>query len=326
MPFISTNSFVGLGIEGTRGTASSNIKWLPVTTPQVTPMQTFLRDEAFRGSPTTVYGQVAGVRHDEYDAKFYLYSDTFPLLMKALLGTETKTGSSAPYSHKMQLLNDATTGSQPPSVTIQDFDGQQAFQMLAGQMSELRLAFGAEAAVEATTKFMANPFTTISTPSGTSFGTNTFVPGWDLTMSIAGTSFGVVVDGEINLVRNTAPIFTAGQQAPYRNFAGPLEVSGRVKTVVEATSPFLITQGSGPSQLALLQSTQAVVFTLTDPATTYTHTFTMSQVQFHDAKRDRSKSFVEVDVQFTAQANTTDAATGYSPIQYTGQNAVSSTY
>lgn len=320
MPYISANSFVKVGIEATTGTLSSNLKTIPVSSPQVTPMQTFLRDEAFRGSPTTVYSQVAGVRHDEYDAKFYVYPDTFPLLAYAVLGKDTVTGATT-KTHTLQLLNDATTGSQPPSISIQDFDGQQAFQMLDAQATDLKLTFGAEAAVEATTKFIAMPWTEIATPGSLSIGSNTFVPGWNCAITLGGSSSAVLVDGEINLNRSSVPIFTAGTQAPYKTFAGPLTVDGRLRFVVESTDPILL---SSNGKWALVQSPQAVVLTFTEPASTYTTAITMTSVQFHDAKRDRGKAYVEVDAQFTALANTTDAASGYAPIKIVSTNAVTS--
>lgn len=320
MPYTSVNSFVQLGIEGTSGTLSSNLKTIPVSSPQVTPMQTFLRDEAFRGSPAKVYSQVAGVRHDEYDAKFYVFPDTFPLLAYSILGVDTVTGTT-PKVHTVKLKNDATTGSQPPSVSIIDFDGQQAFQMLDAQATDLKLNFGAEAAVEATTKFIAQPWSEVGTPGSLSIGSNTFVPGWDCALSIGGTSSAVLVDGEVNITRSAEAIFTAGQQNPYKTWAGPIDVTGRLKFVVESTDPLLL---AANGSIALTQNTKAVVLTFTEPVTTYTTAITMSQVQFHDAKRTRDKAYVEVDASFTAQANTTDAASGYSPIKIVSQNTVSS--
>ena len=318
MPYTSVNSFVQIGIEGTAGTLSSVLKTIPVSSPQVTPMQTFLRDEAFRGSPATVYNQVAGVRHDEYEAKFYLFPDTFPLIAYAALGTDTVTGTT-PKVHTVTLKNDATTGSQPPSVSIIDFDGQQAFQMLDAQATDLKLTFGAEAAIEATTKFVAQPWTQVSTPSSLTIGSNTFVPGWDVALTIGGSSSGVLVDGEVNLTRSAVPIFTAGQQNPYRTWAGPIEVTGRLKFVVESTDPILLTANG---KYALTQSPQPVVLTFTEPTTTYTTVVTMTSVQFHDAKRTRDKAYVEVEANFTANANTTDAASGFSPIKIVAQNLV----
>lgn len=328
MPFMSVNSFVGLGIEGTRGTASSNIKFVPVTTPQLTPQQMWLRDEAYRGSAVAVYDNVAGVRHDEYDFKGYLFADTFPLLAKAALGYEAVTGSS-PYTHTASLKNDQS-GSQPPSVTIQDFDGANPFQLTAAQLGDLKLTFGAEAAVEYEAKFMGNPFTLISAPSP-SFSTETFVPGWDVTATIGGTSYTTVVDGEVNITRATAPIFTAqGSQAPYRNFAGPIDITGRLRFVVEANDPIIGTGSFAGSGLALTDSPQAVVLTFTDPVSTHTVTVQMSKVQFKNPKRDRGKAYVEVEAEFDALANTTDAVSaaggGYAPVKITAVNAVSAAY
>ena len=54
--------------------------------------------------------------------------------------------------------------------------------------------------------------------------------------------------------------------------------------------------------------------------------FTMSKVQYQDVKRQRGKAFVEVEVNFTASANATDAASGYSPIATVTTNNISTAY
>ena len=321
--FMTANSFLGLGIEATRGTAAATPTFIPITAPQVTPMQVFLRDEALRGSPTTVYDQVAGVRHDEYDVKGYVYGDSFPILLRAILGgADTKAGTGPTYTHGIKLLNDNTTGSQPPSVTIKDFDGATAFQMTGAQMSELALTFGAEAAAEWSAKFVGNPYTQIATPSA-SFTTASFVPGWNITTSIGGSSLAYIAEGEIRLNRNAAPIFTQGTQAPRVNFAGPLEVTGRLLAVVESTSDIFSNATNG---YALFDGPQATVITLTDPVSSNSVAFTMTKAQFSDVKRQRGKSYVEVEVNFTANANATDASSGYSPIATVTTNNISTAY
>jgi len=321
--FMTANSFLGLGIENTRNTAAASPTFIPITAPQVTPMQVFLRDEALRGSPTTVYDQVAGVRHDEYDVKGYVYGDSFPILLRAILGgADTKSGTGPTYTHAIKLLNDNTTGSQPPSVTIKDFDGATAFQMTGAQMSELALTFGAEAAAEWSAKFIGNLYTQIATPSA-SFSTASFVPGWNITTSIAGSSLAYIAEGEIRLNRNAAPIFTQGTQAPRVNFAGPLEVTGRLLAVVESTSDIFSNATNG---YALFDGPQATVITLTDPVSSNSVAFTMTKAQFSDVKRQRGKSYVEVEVNFTANANATDASSGYSPIATVTTNNISTAY
>jgi len=298
----------------------------------VTPMQTFLRDEALRGSPVMVYDQVQGVRHDEYDAKFYLFADTFPNLVKSILGgTDTVTGA-GPYTHNIKLLNNASIGSQPQSYSIMDFDGANYFTLLGAQADQLEISFGAEAAAESTVKFFTNPYTSGTSAtapfSSPSLSTVHMIPAWDTTITVAGTTYTYIQDGTLTLARKTAPIFTMGAQAPYQNFAGPIEVTGKFTAVVNSlTDPW--STGSGAT--ALTRSPQALVITFTDPndssgGTQYSVSFTMTSTQFHNVKRTRGKAYTEVEVEFTANADATDATTGYSPIQANIVNATSTAY
>ena len=332
--YLVANSYLGIMPEVTRGTLNSGGTpvYIPVTAPQVTPMQTFLRDEALRGSPVMVYDQVQGVRHDEYDAKFYLFADTFPNLVKAILGgTDTVTGA-GPYTHNIKLLNNASIGSQPQSYSIMDFDGANYFTLLGAQADQLEISFGAEAAAESTVKFFTNPYTSGTSAtapfSSPSLSTVHMIPAWDTTITVAGTTYTYIQDGTLTLARKTAPIFTMGAQAPYQNFAGPIEVTGKFTAVVNSlTDPW--STGSGAT--ALTRSPQALVITFTDPndsisATQYSVSFTMTQAQFQNVKRTRGKAYTEVEVEFTANADATDATTGYSPIQANIVNATSTPY
>ena len=332
--YLVANSYLGIMPEATRGTLNSGGTpvYIPVTAPQVTPMQTFLRDEALRGSPVMVYDQVQGVRHDEYDAKFYLFADTFPNLVKAVLGgTDTVTGA-GPYTHNIKLLNNASTGSQPQSYSIMDFDGANFFTLLGAQADQLEISFGAEAAAEATVKFFTNPYTSgtsaTSPFSAPSLSTVHMIPAWDTVISVAGTPYTYISDGTLTIARKTAPIFTMGAQAPYQNFAGPIEVSGKFTAVVNSQSdPW----STGTGATALTRSPQALVITFTDPndssgGTQFSVSFTMTQAQFQNVKRTRGKAYTEVEVEFTANADATDATTGYSPIQANIINATAAPY
>ena len=332
--YLVANSYLGIMPEATRGTLNSGGTpvYIPVTAPQVTPMQTFLRDEALRGSPVMVYDQVQGVRHDEYDAKFYLFADTFPNLVKAVLGgTDTVTGA-GPYTHNIKLLNNPSIGSQPQSYSIMDFDGANFFTLLGAQADQLEISFGAEAAAEATVKFFTNPYTSgtsaTSPFSAPSLSTVHMIPAWDTTILVGGTPYSYISDGTLTLARKTAPIFTMGAQAPYQNFAGPIEVTGKFTAVVNSQSdPW----STGTGATALTRSPQALVITFTDPndssgGTQFSVSFTMTQAQFQNVKRTRGKAYTEVEVEFTANADATDATTGYSPIQANIVNATLAPY
>ena len=323
--FLTANSYAGLGIETTRGTASSNIKWTPIMAPQVTPGLKWIRDEHLRGSAGSNYGMVAGVRSDTYDFKGYAFADTIGVPLVGALGNQAVSGA-GPYTHTIGLANSISTGSQPPSITIQDDDGANPFQILAAQVQTLQVKFGAEAPLEYQCKLLGNPATIMGSAPTSSFSSEVFIPGWNVAVTIGGSSSALLIDGELNIDRGTASIFTGGTQAPRYNFAGPVKVDGRLRFVVEANDPIMTTAGS-TGGTANTQGTQAVVLTFTDPASTHTVAFTMSAVQFHDATRKRDKAYVEVETQFDATMNSTDAvAGGYAPIKAVLSNAISAVY
>ena len=336
MAFMSANSYLGLALETNKGTAASGtFTYIPVSAPQVTPVLAWLRDEALRGSPVALYDQIPGVRHDEVDFKTYMYADSFPLLLISVLGPDVASTVSPLYTHTIALQNN-TTGSQPASVTINSFDGGNAFQISGAQAQSLDVTFGADKAVEATIKYLGQPWTT-PTPSN-SPGTEALIPGWNTAITIGSTNQGGgtsptanwtnIMDGNIKIDRKTAPIFTAGTQGPHTTFAGPCDVSGAFTVVVEASDPFSI----GSSAYALYRSSSSIPMTLTftDPAditsaTNHSVKYQMSDVQFHDVKRSVGKDYVELTVTFDAQANTTDAVNGgYSPVKAIVKNATSS--
>lgn len=334
-PFLTANSYLGIIKETTSGTlpTSGTPSWIPVTSPQITPEQIFLRDEALRGSATTVYDQVQGVRHDTFEFKSYLFADTFPVLAQSVLGgADAVTGSGA-YTHTLKLLNSPSVGSQPPTYSILDFDGANYFTTTGSQADSLAISFGAEAAAEATVKYLANPYVSY-TSAPTVFATQSLssehmIPAWNTTVTINGSSFANVTTGDITFNRKTQPIFTLGTQAPYELFAGPLEVTGKFTLIVATNADVFSTPSS--TGYALTRSPQAVVITLTDPndttsATNHSIAFTMTTAQFHNVKRTRGKEFTEIEVEFTANANATDASTGYSPIKVVTINAQSTAY
>lgn len=390
MPYASANSYILAGVEATRGTLSSALKDMPLTGPQLSPMQKFIKDLGLRGSPGMTYDEVIGVVNAEYECKVNVFADTFPIFVRAALGAAdsvTAAGSattlsasaglgatsvtltaSASYgagsaviigsgstaethlvvsfsgntatlaspllnnqssgaavtgltAHKLQLEND-TSGSQPPSLSIQDFDGYAAYQLLAAQLSELSLSHGAEKALECSIKFVANPFTSIGNPSLT-VGAEHFIPSWDAEPLIGGTLLTVLEEGSIDIKRNnTASIFTengtGGQGSPHANFAGPITVTGAETFVVESGDSML-TYGTTYDKLVVVRE-------WTDPVSNHMIHIQMSRVQYQDPKHLRGKDYVEVSANFEAEMNTTDASSGYSPISVTVANAVSTSY
>lgn len=331
-PYASFQSWAGINKEATRGTApawsNGAALWLPINpNPSLEPNLAWQTDDSLRGSPVDDYDEIPLVRHDEYNIKGYTFADTFPgLLLGMLGGPDAVTGTVAPYSHKMQLLNDPETGSQPPSWTIADVDLVEessntfnAKQTTASQLSELDVDFAATGALSYTAKYITNPFTEIAKPTS-SFSTEFLIPAYNGVISFGGSQSFVVTKGTLAMKRTAAPIFTIQENggAPYRNWAGPFNVSGTFSFVALASDMTMVN--------GLQRAHQICVITFVDPVSSHSVSFTMSGLQFQTPKVDRGSPYVMVTTNFKATANATDASSGYSPLSATTVNAVSAAY
>ena len=318
--FLTANSYFGLALETTRSVAAAVGTFTPVESPKVEPMLTWIKDQALRGSPVMDYDEVPATRHDVYTGKVFLYHDVFPQILRAALGSTDTVASVAPstWTHTIGLLNQANTGSQPPSYTIINDSVDNTYQMTGSQLSDFSLSLGADKAAEATINFIGNPYTTVASVS-VSESTAHLMPGWDVSASVGGASVAVIETFDLNVKRNAIPIFTLGSQAPYRNWAGPIEVSGKFMFVVES--------GEAYNANALTRDQQQIVVRITDPVTSYYTQFQMSAVQLEKPTVDQSKSYIALETEFVAVGNTTDAVNGgYSPIQTITQNGILTSY
>jgi hypothetical protein len=332
-PFLSANGWLGLIAEAVRGTTpgTGSPFFIPTIEPAITPNLTWLNDAALRGSPVENYDQVPATRSDDVDFKCYMYGDTFPaLLIDVLGGNDTVTGSGAPYLHSGGLYNNSANGSQPLSRSICLFDAANAIVVTGCQGDQMDLTFGASAAVEATMKYKGNPYSEPTNAPAAPFTSPSFssvvlAPAWDTTVSIGGSQYFTVEDGSLTIMRKATPIFTEGQQGPNPVFAGTCEVSGKLTFIVDSNSdPF--STGATPTALNRHQQSNVLVFTDPNSATPSVLTLTMSKAQFKAPKRTMSKAYIQIETEFTAVANSTDAISGYAPIAWTMSNAVSAAY
>lgn len=318
--FMTANSYFGMAVETTRGTPAAVGTFTPITEPKVEPKLTWIDDSALRGSPVMHYDQVPGVRHDEFTGKTYVYWDVFPNLIRAALGSTDTVASVGPslWTHTIGLVNVPQTGSQPPSYTIINDSVDNTYQLTASQLSDLNITLGADAAAESTFTFITNPYTVVASVA-VSESTAHLVPAWNTSASIGGVSVSVIENFELDIKRNAAAVHTLGSQSPYRNWAGPLEVSGKTTLVVEA--------GTNYNADALIRDQLQFILQLTDPVTNYYSRFTMDNVQLEEPVITVGKAYISLEANFIAVANTTDQVnTGYSPIFAVCSNNISSGY
>ena len=322
--YASSQQWLGGAIEATRGASVAATFWPPFMDPKWSPKVTWLKDAGMRGSPVKVYDQVPGPRNDEMTWKGNVHLDTFPNLLRAILGspdTATSVGGGL-YTHKIGLLNSPSVGSQPPSYTWTYFDGY-TYRILSGQQgSDLHLTSAMNAA-------FTYEWTSVGQPAPTPYGTtatNTppttdhIIPNWATAASIGGVQMVTLETFDVDIKRGTEPIVTnTGTQGPYRVWAAECDVTGKLGFVLTASDTTLA--------YGLARQQQIGVFTWTDQVSSHTLALTMSAMQLEDPVITVGKSYVEIEANFTAIADTTDQVTGgYSPISSLVTNAQTTQY
>jgi Phage tail tube protein len=317
-------SYVGIAKETTKGTVVAPTTFIPVLASSLKPVDIYgpLYDEGLRGSLVKNYNYVQGRGHSTFDFGGAAFADTIGFPIAGLLGEDTLTGSSAPYTHTIALKNTTATASdaQPAAYTLTDFYGANVRSFPGVQFHDFSLKFTSEGLLEYDAKGTGWLSSTVSTPTP-SFSTILPTPVWYGTVSVGGSTVANAVTGNLDMKRPVTPIFGIGNtQNPYQVFVGALEVTGKVTFIMEADT-----------QLTnYLSNTQpALVFNWsqgTGSAATQIQA-TLTKGAYTAAMVERSKDYVEVTVDINAQGNLTDSGSvGYSPIKWVIQNAKSAAY
>lgn len=256
--------------------------------------------------------------------------------------TTTVTGTASPYtiglaaplvyaqasgatvtgltSHKFSLLNNAGQGNQPPSATINDFDGEEWRQLTACQLDQLTLKGNATGLLDYTTTWFGNPAVTPSTPT-VSYSTTEAVPGWTCVVSVGGTAVNYVEEWEFDMKRGVKPIPSlTGTQEYFLYYADPLVATGKL-TVIE--------QSGAPELSAYLAGTkESIDFTIYDVSSGYALDLHSSKAIFTTGEIERgANGEVKASLDFTLLPTATDAtAGGVSPMTATVANGQTTAY
>jgi len=319
----SVRSYLGIAKEATKGTPVAPTSFIPVGVSKFKAVDIIdpLMDEGLRGSLVKDYNYVQGRVRSTVEFGGPVFADTVPWAIAGLLGSVATTGASAPYTHTISLKNSATTAAdaQPTAFTVTDFYAANVRAYAGCQVHDFNLTFSAEGLLEYDAKATGWQSTTASTPTP-SFSTITPTPVWQATVSVAGSTVSNTVEGSLTLARTVTPIYgISNTQNPYSVFVGALEVKGQLKFVME-----------NDTQLTnFLSNTQpAIVINWTNGtgASATQLQATLTKGAYTAAVIDRSKDYVEVQIDLTGIANTTDAGStgGFAPIKFVAQNAVAS--
>ena len=93
--FAVPQTTIGLAIETVRGTPVAPTFWAKVKGPKYKPDLTLLTDETLQGSMVQVYDLVPGLRYDSHGWDGYPRLDSFPVYVRAELGSPDTLGTAA---------------------------------------------------------------------------------------------------------------------------------------------------------------------------------------------------------------------------------------
>jgi len=319
----SVRSYLGVAKETTEGTPVAPTAFIPVSVGKLKAVDIIdpLMDEGLRGSLVKDYNYIPGRTRSTIDFGGPVFADTIPWGIAGLLGSVATTGSSAPYTHTISLKNSAVAAAdaQPTSLTFTDFYAANVRAYAGVSIHDFGLTFSAEGLLDYDAKGTGWASATASTPTPT-FSTVTATPVWQGTVSIGGSTVATAVEGSLSMTRSVTPIYgISNTQNPYNIFLGALETKGQIKFVMENDTELT----------RFLTNTQpAIVLNWANGAgaTATQIQATITKGAYTAAVIDRSKDFVEVQVDLTGVGNTTDAGStgGYSNIKWVVQNAIAS--
>lgn len=308
-------SFMGIGLESTRGTAVTPVDFLPCTSLDGEDATDVLQDNGMRASMATAYGAVKGTTTASYSIEGDVFVDTIGYLLAAIFGSRATTGA-GPYIHTFSLNNNQSQAGQTPSYTITDYQGLQARRYTQATCSSVGLRLSAQELFTHSAAFTSIATTTTTTPTP-SFGTLSPIAGWAGTINLAGSANALLEDLDLTFSRNVTPVHTvSGQSNPVQIWSGPLSVSGRANFLAADETEFTRYLGV---------TTPALVVTLAQGSASLA--VTMSKVVYTSAKVERGDDFTQVSVQFDALANTTDAGAsgGFAPAKAVLTNSIAGT-
>jgi hypothetical protein len=295
MPYTAKElTWLGVAKEATYGTAVSPTFFPPFKDVKPEDVIDYIKDQGIRGAMALTYNVISGIQRSTMDISTEAYPDSLGLFLLAILGSDTVTGATSPYSHAFKLSRTA----QPPSLTHSYYDGTAIRQFAGHIVEEVSLKWASNALLEVSVKSQGKVSTILgSALTPTSTATTPFA-GWQFTGTLGGTANLNLIGFDISLKRKLYVQHAANNsQNPTSIIAGGLEVTGKA-TFDKADDTELN---------AFLNNTQpSFVLTGTQPTSNYQLSINIGKCAF---LKDpiTAKEVVQGDVEFEAIDNTSNA-------------------
>lgn len=300
---ISQLSYLGLALETTPGTAVAPSHFVPIKTFKAGDEIKRIMDDGKRGVLAKDFGMYAATAMAQLEYEGQFYPDIPGYFLKCVMGTDTVTGTAAPYTHAFTLSN-----AQPPTLTMTDYEVAGTRQYAYGVVEELSLKWTAEGDLTYTTKMQSQQSSVLGTAPTQSYTAAAPFLGYEASLKINGATNLNLVGGDMMLKRMVKPTYGANNTQQFtRMNVGELEVSGKLTfDIQDYTEHNLYLQNNQyPTVITFTQGTNIL-------------TLQMSQMAVDKSTVDRSQEMVRVDMSYKGIYNATDGG----PVKISLQNSI----
>lgn len=300
------------------GTTAAATDYLPFT--GLTPYDevVWLDDLGIRGSRAITYDQVEGPRYGRFEFAGDVFADTIGWPLFSILNDVTYSAGT-PNTFAGSVKN--TGNGQPTGLEYIDNNSTVARAYAGVVHEEIGFTFNADGKMTYNTKAVGYVSGPIAAPTA-SYSALEVIPAWGINCQIGGSANVLVQEGSLTIKpASVDPINTLdGSQDPYSFFAAGVEADGKMLFVYEDDTQIT-------NYLTNAKPSLDFTFTRGTGATLEQVQFHMSSCGYRTGKPLRSKSYVEVEVDFKALANTSDAGAsgGRSPLKATIKNSLTNT-
>jgi len=315
--------------ETTQGTqVLTGMFSIPVDNFQPEPNPTWLDVKSLYGDMAEIHGRTQGPIHESFSFSGPMFPDAVGYFLKNILGDQTESGASAPFTHAFSLLNSGT--GQPTTLTIvhqnllSPTTGQRYYSGAA--LSELTLKGNADSEfVTVEGKGMCWPSAAVPTTAvAPSFTAVTPIPFWKFAVGLGGPASGGTQTKKVRewsmtitralRVENTAQ----NSQNPFIIQRGMVGMAGSITFTVPSDETELNYLLNNTQPVFQLLGTQGAAAALTSLQVDH------QICAFDTEKLKLDEEAIGYDATYVAIANTTNAGAsgGYSPGKITIQNAV----
>jgi len=308
----------GIAKETTKGTWITSTAFLELDTFTPEDKYTMLPVVGLRGSMVKQFGSVQGVGIGQISMGGAVFADTIGWALAGVLGDLVTTGTVAPYSNVISVLNSGL--GQPTSHSLtHNYQATKSRGYAAAQWTEVELTYTGPDLAKFTGKTTSLLSAQETSPTASYTAVLPFAA-WQCVCLIGGVALTTVTEATVTMTRTLSVINGLnGSQNPAQIFIGDLDVKWKVSGLADAADAFLLEylNNTQPSiDLTMTQSTSAIL---------EVHS---TSVAMESGPFKADKDVISIDLSGTANANTTDvgASGGYSPVKVTLTNSVNGGY